>query len=510
MNKKDNNKRIAKNTVLLYCRQLISLGLSLYTSRLVLKILGETDFGIYATVGGITAFLSVIITSMSASSQRFLSFNLGKGDIKGVINVFSTSNQIHVFLALIILVLGETVGLWFVNNHLNIESTRLHVAIIVYQISLLNCIFAIISVPYNALIIANECMGAFALFSIGDTILKFIGVILLPFISIDYLIGYALIICVVQLFSRLTMWWFCAVKFPNIKYCHKYYPSLFKQMFGIAGWNSLNSIATTCYLQGSVITLNIFFGPIINAAYSVAMQAYSGLRQFCSSFQSASAPQIVKYYAVEENDALFRLLGFVCKISFFLLFFLTLPFVLTANNILSFWLENVPPYASIFFIWMIISAYFDIFSYPLDIAAQASGNMAKYSCITSTLTILILPVTYQLYCIKFPPETILCVAVIIGLVNCLVRIKILSSLIGLCFKTFTLNIICRCILTAAISSIIPILSKLYLPTISFRILIIIGITILSTSIGIWFFGLEQSEQNYISSNLKKIKYKLIN
>ena len=187
MNKKDNNKRIAKNTVLLYCRQLISLGLSLYTSRLVLKILGETDFGIYATVGGITAFLSVIITSMSASSQRFLSFNLGKGDIKGVINVFSTSNQIHVFLALIILVLGETVGLWFVNNHLNIESTRLHVAIIVYQISLLNCIFAIISVPYNALIIANECMGAFALFSIGDTILKFIGVILLPFISIDYL-----------------------------------------------------------------------------------------------------------------------------------------------------------------------------------------------------------------------------------------------------------------------------------------------------------------------------------
>ena len=166
----------------------------MYTSRLVLKILGETDFGIYATVGGITAFLSVIITSMSASSQRFLSFNLGKGDIKGVINVFSTSNQIHVFLALIILVLGETVGLWFVNKHLNIESTRLHVAIIVYQISLLNCIFAIISVPYNALIIANECMGAFALFSIGDTILKFIGVILLPFISIDYLIGYALII----------------------------------------------------------------------------------------------------------------------------------------------------------------------------------------------------------------------------------------------------------------------------------------------------------------------------
>lgn len=504
----DNNRRIAKNTILLYCRQLISLGLSLYTSRLVLQTLGEVDFGIYAAVGGITSLLSVIITSMSASTQRFLSFELGRKNIDGVNDVFTTSNQIHIILSLFVIVLGETIGLWFIYNHLNIDSTRFSVALIIYQISILNCILAIISVPYNALIISNEKMGAFALFSIGDTFLKFIGVILLPLVSIDHLIAYALLMCMVQLLSRVVMWWFCRYQFPNIRYRHSYNIDLFKNMFGIAGWNSLNSIAITCYLQGSVVILNIFFGPIINAAYSVAMQAYSGLRQFCSSFQSASAPQIVKYYAVEEYTELYRLLGFVCKISFFLLFFLTLPFVLTASDVIGFWLVKVPPFAPIFFIWMVIYSYFDIFTYPLDVAAQASGKIARYCSLTSLMTFAIVPIAYIFYKFGCPPETVLFIAVIFAVLGCLLRVSMLTTLIGIDFKFFFKSIIGKSLLSAVICAIIPIMFNLYFPIVPFRFVIIILITLLCCSLGIWKMGLNISERLFVKNIINKMRNKL--
>lgn len=492
-----NNKRIAKNTLLLYCRQLVSLGMSLYTSRLILQILGETDFGVYAAVGGVTSLLSVIITAMSSSTQRFVAYELGRKNNDGVCDVFSTSNQIHVLLSAIVLLIGETVGLWFVYNHLNVEASKLPVALIVYQISIVSCILAVISVPYNALIIAHEYMGAFALFTIADTVLKFIGVLLIPFIPINHLIAYALLMCLVQLLSRILMWWYCGSRFKTVRYRHKFQPVLFRQMFGIAGWNSMVSIAQTIYLQGSVLTLNVFFGPIINAAYSVAMQAYSGLRQFCSSFQSASSPQIVKYYAAGELNEMHRLLQFVCKFSFFLLFFLTLPFVLTAPQVIGFWLVKVPPYAPIFFVWMVIYAYFDIFTYPLDVAAQASGRLARYCTFCSFLTIIILPVAYILFKVGFPPEAIVCTAVVFSLIGCITRIVLLSRLIGINVVAFFRNSIGLCMLTGIASAVIPVACVVLLPDIAGRFFVIVAVSILFSSAGIWFIGFRQNERKAI-------------
>ncbi len=511
LNTSANNKRIAKNTLLLYLRQLITLSLSLYTSRLILQILGETDFGVYAAVGGVTSLLSVLITAMSSSTQRFIAFEIGRNNIHGVCNVFSTSKHIHYLLAIIVLFLGETIGSWFVHNYLNVETSKLHIAIIVYQISLINCLFAVVSVPYNALIIANERMGAFALFAIGDTLLKFIGVIVIPFIPINHLIAYASLICIVQVLSRILMFCYCKFKFPTIRSNNQFQPDLFKRMFGIAGWSSMGSISQAVYLQGSIITLNYFFGPIINAAYSVAMQAYSGLRQFCSSFQSASAPQIVKYYAAGELLEMHRLLQVVCKYSFFLILTLTLPFIITAKQIIGFWLVETPPYAPIYFIWMVIYSYFDVFIYPLDVAAQASGTkLAKYSIISSIITLAIVPIAYVLYKVNFPPETIVCVAVLFSLIGCLSRIILLSNLIALDVRKFIRNSMAICIVTGLISAILPVCCSLYLPIFPYRFFALILISVLSSSISIWLFGFNKSERRIVKHKIFLFKDKTIN
>lgn len=498
-----NNKRIAKNTLLLYCRQLIALGLSLYTSRLVLDILGETDFGIYAAVGGITSMISVIITSMSASTQRFMSFEIGRNNKERLNKIFSTSNQIHVLLSVIVLFLAETIGLWFVGNYLKVDSTRLNIAIWVFQITIVNTILSILTVPYYALIISYERMGAYALFSIGDVVFKLLGVIAIPFIAIDHLIAYALVMCIVQLLSRIVMWWFCRRSFRDVRYVHAYDKQAFKEMFGLAGWNVINSIAATCYIQGSILSLNYFFGPLINAAYGVAMQAYSGLRQFCSSFQAASSPQLVKSYASDNIAEMHSLLRTVCKVSFFLIFVITFPFLIIAEQVLGFWLVKVPDYAPVFFRLMILYAYFDIFNYPMDISAQATGNIAKYSVVTSAFSFLIIPIAVFLFYIGLPPESVMYVAIISIALSGIMRVKFLTSMIGIRFWMWIKSVYVRCIVCALIGSIFPLFMSEWFNGLRLYLPLIVVVSLISTSLSIWFVGFEINERKKLREIVNK-------
>lgn len=281
----DNNKRIAKNTLLLYFRMLFMMAVSLFTSRVVLNTLGVEDYGIYNVVGGVVAMFGFINGSMSSATQRYITFALGKGDKENLQKVFCTALQIHVLIAVLIVVLGETVGLWFMYTQMQIPTDRMDAAFWVLQRSIASTVIMIISVPYNADIVAHEKMSAFAYISILEAVLKLAVVYMLVVFSSDKLILYAFLILAVQLLIRLCYSRYCNRHFEESKYRHVWDKSLFKEMTGFAGWSMFGNLSSVLFSQGLNMLLNVFFGPVVNAARAVAVQVQSAIQQFVTNFQ---------------------------------------------------------------------------------------------------------------------------------------------------------------------------------------------------------------------------------
>lgn len=314
---RENNKRIAKNTLLLYIRMLFIMVVSLYTSRIVLATLGISDYGIYNVVGGIVIMLSFLNGAMSSATQRYLTFELGKGNFSRFQSVFSTTIQIHVLLSLCIILLAETIGLWFLLNKMQIPVNRLTASIWVYQCSIITAVISIMSVPYNAAVIAHERMSAFAYISVLEVALKLIIVILLPMINCDRLITYSLLIMLVQLLIRLCYSIYCNRHIKEAKYKHRYERNLMKEIFSFAGWSFVGHFASVMHTQGVNVLLNMFFGPIVNAARGIAVQVQMAVFQFCGNFQTALNPQITKTYAQGDLESMNRLIYRSTRFSFF-------------------------------------------------------------------------------------------------------------------------------------------------------------------------------------------------
>lgn len=443
-------RRIAKNTMLLYVRQLFTLALSLYTSRLTLQVLGANDFGIYAAVGGFTALLTILTSSMAGSGQRFLTFELGQGNERQLNKIFNTFLQLMLLLTVVLVLLAETLGVCFIEKYLTIPHERLNVALWVFQLSIFTCVINILNAPYNSVIVAHEDMGKFALFSIVDAVLKLAFVALLFFVSWDKLLMYALALAVIQVIDRLVMGLYCRYKYVETHISFSSDWPLMKRMASFAGWTLLSNLSVMGFTQGVNVLLNICFGPIVNAAFTVANQAYSGIRSFCSSFQLASNPQIVKTYSEGRLAELNSLLLFVCKMSFFLIFIISLPFIVNADFIMHLWLVNVPEYATGFFCILLIYAYMDVFAYPLDTAAQATGKLRTYTLRTSMLLLCNLPLGYVLFRLGFRPESIYVSAILIGVCGLMLRLIILKKNIQISIKIF-LGVFARCLLVAGFS-----------------------------------------------------------
>lgn len=496
-----NNKRLVKNTMMLYFRQFFTLGLSLYTSRLTLKALGVTDFGIYATVAGVTALLSIITSSLSASTQRFMTFEMGRKDIERLNQVYRSSVQLHVVLSILFVIVAESIGMWFIYHKLIIPEPRLMIAVYIFQLSILDCVLTLLNVPNQASIIAHEDMGSFAFFSISDAILKLIAVVLLFYVPWDKLLFYAFSLFIIQIISRLVSIVYCRIKYKYIKYRHVFDIRLIKEMFSLAGWNIYSNMCTMGFIQGVNILLNIFFGPVLNAAYTIAMQAYSGIRSFCSSFQLASNPQIVKAYSERDYERLNKLLITVCKMSFFLIFFLSLPFLINAEFVLKIWLSKVPEHTQNFFCLLLVFAFIDVLAYPMDVVAQATGKVRKYYLRTSFFILLSLPVSYVLYKVGAHPEVIYYVAIILSLTGIFVRLLVISKILSFDFITLISEILLKILLVGISGCILPLLFKYILGgDVLWKVAINSLLCLLSIFISVYFLGLNKAEKN----GLKKI------
>lgn len=501
---KSNNKLIAKNTILLYIRMVFMFAISLFTSRVVLQTLGIVDYGIYNVVGGVISMFSFLTAAMSSSTQRYITFYLGQGEQNLLQKVFSMAVIIHFLIAMLIFVLGETIGLWFVLNKLVIPAERMNAALWVYQLSIFTAMVNIVSVPYNADIIAHEKMSAFAYISILEVILKLIIVYLLCIIPYDKLKSYALLLFILSLSIRAIYGLYCRKHFIEAKFKFFRDKNLLKEMTSFAGWNLWGGLANIMSTQGVNMLLNMFFGPAVNAARGVAVQVQHSILQFSTNFQTALNPQITKSYAVGNFADMHTLIMRSSKFSFFLLFLICLPIELETFTILELWLDIVPKDADIFIKIILATTIIDAMANPIMIANAATGRVKVYQLIIGTILLFILPISYITLKLGCEPWAVFIVHLFVSFTCFIARLLLVRPLINLSLKEYFIKVIKPSFLVLVLSSSIPLIFKQFLEGGFTELLLITIVSVLWTLISIFAVGLTSNERIFILSKLKKI------
>lgn len=501
-----NNKRIAKNTILLYIRMLFLMLVSLYTSRIVLKVLGVEDFGIYNVVGGLVSMFSILSGSLSASISRFITYELGLGNQDKLKRIFSSAVTIQLILSGIIIIVAETIGLWFLNTKMTIPDDRIVATNWVFQFSIVTFAINLISVPYNAAIIAHEKMSAFAYISILEASAKLAIAYLIGISPIDKLIFYAILMCVVAIIIRLTYSSYCKRKFTECEYKFIWDKGLIKQMFGFAGWNFIGATSAILRDQGGNILINIFCGPVVNAARGIAVQVNNAVQSFVTNFLTALNPQITKSFATGNHDYMITLVFKGAKFSFYLLLVLSFPIIINTKEILSLWLDTVPEHSTMFVRLILIFALSESLSHPLVTVMLATGKIRNYQIIVGGLQMLNLPISYILLYWGIFPEIIIIVAIIMSQCCLIARLILLRNMVNLPIKLYFKNVYFKIIFISLISTILPIL-KLYL---DFNISNI-GLSFLSLFIilvVIYYIGLNKDEKKFIYLRFIKVLNKI--
>ena len=502
------NKRIAKNTLVLYVRMLFTMGISLFTSRVILQTLGVEDYGISSVVGGVISMFTFINAAMVSSTQRYLNFELVRGDANQLRSVFSTSLQIHALIALAIIVLSETVGLWFLNEKLVIPEARMTAAMWVYQCSILSCAVSIMSTPYNAVIVAHEKMSAFAYISILDVSLKLLVVYLLVVLPFDKLIILSILTLLVQLFIRYIYTLYCHRHFPESYFQFRFNKTLFKEMFGFAGWSFWGNLAAILYTQGLNMMLNIFFGPIVNAARGIAVQVQSAVQQFVGGFQTALNPQITKNYASNNLPQMHSLMFRSARFSFLLLFFLSLPVLMETNFILTLWLKTVPDDAVVFTQIMICISLIYTTANPCIIANQATGKVKIYQMVVGGILLLILPISYVVLKLGAPAYSVFIVHFCIESVAQFSRMYMLRKLIHLPLWQYMKNIYIPIVSTVVIAIILPLVVRMQVSEGWLRFLAVGFTCVLSVGASSYFIGFTKQERVFfLDKSLRLLRIK---
>lgn len=499
--KLQDNKRIAKNVIYLYIRMFFLMCIQLYTSRVVLNTLGVEDYGIYNVVGGIVTFFAFINSAMINSTQRYLTFELAKNNIERLKTVFNTSLNIHFIISLVVIVLGETVGLWFLCNKMTIPDERMVAAIWVYQLSILTTVITITSFPYNATIIAHEKMSAFAYISVVEAVLKLVIVYILMIGDYDKLIIYAVLVACVQLTVRFVYTIYCKRKFEEAHYSFMWDKSLFKDMMSFAGWSLWGNTSLLFSGQGLNMLLNIFFGPSVNAARAISVQIHSAIQQFSQNFMMALSPQITKTYSSGQIAQMHLLVYRSSKVSYLLLFVLCLPVFFEAPTILHYWLKIVPDYTVIFLRLMIMTLVIDAMAQPLMVSASATGNIKRYQATIGGMLMMILPISYVVLKCGGAPWSVFVVHLAMSSIAFIARMYIIRPLIDLSIGDFMKKVCLKCAITTLVALIIPVTLKLILPSNLLMSILTMACSILSACTCVLFIGLDNYERTVIKDKM---------
>ncbi|MEB8329865.1 oligosaccharide flippase family protein [Flavobacteriaceae bacterium KMM 6897] len=496
-----NNKRIVKNSAFLYFRMILMMGVSFFMTRILLKELGVEDFGIYNIVGGVVAMFASLRSVFASATQRFLNFEMGRNNEQALNNIFNKSVIIHLLLALLLLIFAETIGLWFVNNKLVINPDRLPSANLVYQFSVLTALVMLMTIPFDAVIIANEKMDIYAYLSILDVLLKIGIILMLTLTEGNALVLYSISVLLVSFVIRFLSSWYCKRNFSECKFKWFWDPKLFKEMGSFAGWNFLGNSSFVIANEGTNILLNFFGGAPLNAARAVAYQVRNVSQQFTSTMMMAINPQIIKQYAEKKFKPAIDLVYFSSKISFFLLFAIALPVLVYADIILKLWLHIIPDYTVIFVRLILVFVLINVFHNPLDTLFKATGNIKNYQLIEGGTLLINLPLSYFLLSVGFEFSIIFIVMIVVEILNLTCLLVLANRVANFNIKSYLIKVILPCALV--VLSTLPLVYFLLTLINSFSNTIIsIFIIVVFVVCLIWGIGLNKSEKGKIKNSLE--------
>ncbi len=499
------NKRLAKNTLLLYVRMALILGVSLYTSRVVLAALGFDDYGIYNVVGSIVTLFGFINLAMGNATSRFITYALGKGDKDNVKNAFNAAFIVHLLIAILIIILAETIGLWFLYNKMAIPSNRMDAAFWVYQFSIISCAASIIYVPFHATIIANERMRAFTYLSLIEALLKIGIAFLITIVNFDRLIFYAFLYLCVHLLNVGLFSTYCFYNFEEIRFKRISNNGIIKEMACFAGWSMIGNLSFVCMTQGQNILLNVFFGPVVNAARGIAISVQSAVKGFVTNFQMAINPQIIKSYAQKDFERLHFLIYTSSKLSFCLLWCLTLPIILESDTILHLWLKEVPADTSIFLRMIMLIMLCNTIENPISISNSATGQIRTYQMIEGGILLMILPVSYVALKIWHIPVVVFVVQLLFVIIAQIARFCMVKQKIKLSTSSYLKRIVIPCVSVLAVSFPVSYsLSKIMPDGLLWFLLDCITAAIIAL-ICVYVIALNRREREFILARIKNIK-----
>lgn len=498
--------RIMRNTLVLYFRMFFQMVVYLYTSRVLIEALGIIDYGIYDVAASLVIGISFLNNAMTTSTQRFVTYSLGKyGDNSSELQeTVSTSLVIHFLIALLLIVIGGIVGAFFFEHYAVIPEGRSHTALTVFNLSLLTTAITIISVPYNAMIIAYEHMGAFSFISILDVSLKLVAVLLLLYGEADKLLFYAILILIETIIIRVVYWGYCRCQFKSSSFSFSYNKLLFKEMLGFAGWSVFGNLAVVCYTQGLNLLLNMFGGPVLNAARGLAFQVQTATFAFVSNFQMAMNPQITKSYAQNDLSGMHQLICRSSKFSFYLVWLIVLPLFIVLPFVLEIWQKegNVPAYTVQFSRILLLVCLIEALANPLMIGASATGKVKRYYIIIGNTLLLIMPLSYFALKLGYTPSIVFVIQLLILIVAHIIRIKLCSDMFSFSPSFYVRTVVVKVILVSSVSALLPGWYCWYIGSLTFLSVMMICIfSLLSSIIAIWMFGLNRTEKQYIKEKL---------
>ena len=496
-------RRIARNTLMLYIRMFALLLVGLYTSRVVLEALGENDYGIYNVVGGVVAMFTIISGALNSAVSRFITFEMGKGAAARLNEVYSTAVTIQFIIALTVVAAAEPIGLWFIENEMTIDPSRIPAAKLVLHFSILAFVIDLMSVPQMASITAHEKMSAYAAIGVLDGLLRLAVAFMIMRSPMDRLVYYAALMAAVVLIVRGAYGIYCRTHFPECRYRPVFEKPLMKEMFSFAGWNFIGVSAGVLRDQGGNILVNLFYGTAVNAARGIAVQLNAAVQGFVTNFMTAVNPQITKSYASGDKAYMLSLIRRSSRMSFFLLFVIALPILFNTEYLLSIWLKDVPAHTVMFVRLFLVFALCESISNPLITAQLATGKIRNYQLVVGGLMLLNIPVSYIFLKHGAAAEITVAVAIAISLVCLAARLVMLRGMIGLSIRKFVSDVCLKIVLVVVISLILPIAIYNVLPDGFAGFVISAAVCVAVSGSAVLFMGLDGKERKELSAMIRK-------
>lgn len=499
-----NNKRIAKNTLMLYFRMILLMCISLYTSRVILEKLGISDFGLYNVVGGIISMLSFLNGAMATTNQRFLSFELGHGDSGRLQLVFSQSMIVHICIAIVFFILAETVGLWFVVNKLVIPQGSETAAMWVYQTMVLQFFLSVYTVPYNAAIVAHEKMNIYAMVGIVEAVLKLGVALLIGIFDKNRLIWFSIIMLLSSAITAGCYVTYGRIKFHECRLKWQFDLKVLKSLVSFAGWSIFGSIAWIAKTQGINIVLNMFFGTVVNAAFGVANQVNAAVSKFVQNFSTAMNPQIVKTYASSDIKTFNSVVERGSRWAFLLLFVLAFPVIICIREVLNIWLVEVPPYAAVFSCLIVSVSLLESFTYPIGTAIQATGKIKWYQIVVGVTLFMNVPASWLWLKAGGDAAVVLIAANIIAAIALVERLIIMRKIIpGFAVGRFVRTVFLQALIVAVVAIGLYAGVNVLISIDNQSLWIKLPVTACIGATTVWIIGLTRSEKTGIITTFKR-------